>query len=120
MAKLQYINGNDGNPQFVVLPIEEYERLVGDDGYIDIPYIKSANDHETVPNDVVQIMVRDNISLLAAWRVYRGYSQYDVAEKLGTTQSAVSQFEDINSRPQKKTRNRLAELYDCKPEQLIL
>lgn len=120
MTKLQYINGNDGKPQFVVLPIEEYERLVGDDGYIDIPYIKSTNDHETVPNDVVQIMVRDNISLLAAWRVYRGYSQYAVAEKLGTTQSAVSQFEDVNSRPQKKTRNRLAELYDCKPEQLIL
>lgn len=120
MAKLQYINGNDGKPQFVVLPIEEYERLISDDDYIDIPYIGSANDHETVPNDVVQIMMRDNISLLAAWRVYRGYSQYDVAEKLGKTQSAISQLEDVNSRPQKKTRVQLAELYDCKPEQLTL
>lgn len=52
--------------------------------------------------------------------LYRGLSQYDVAEKLGTTQSAVSQWESIDSEPQKKTREQLAILYQCRPEQMIL
>ncbi|MEY0256195.1 helix-turn-helix domain-containing protein [Morganella morganii] len=120
MTKLQYINGNDGKPQFVVLPIEEYERLVGDDDYTEIPYTSASDDYETVPNDIVQIMLRDDISLLAAWRVYRGLSQYDVADLLNTTQSAVSQWEALNSRPQKKTREKLAKIYNCTPEQLTL
>ncbi|TBL56888.1 XRE family transcriptional regulator [Hafnia paralvei] len=47
-----------------------------------------------------------------------GLSQYDVAEKLGTTQSAVSKWEAQGSKPHKKTRERLAALYNCKPEQM--
>ncbi|MEI7340797.1 helix-turn-helix transcriptional regulator [Pectobacterium brasiliense] len=122
MSKLQFINDANGKPQFVVLPINEYERLMSDsdEGYEDIPYIADEHDDETVPNDVVEIMFRDDVSLLAAWRIHRGLSQYDVAEKLGTTQSAVSQWEAKDSRPQKKTREKLAELYHCRPEQMTL
>lgn len=120
MSKLQYIHDNNGKPQFVVLPIDEYEKLLDDSHYADVPYISSSDDDETVPNEVVQIMIHDDISLQAAWRVYRGFSQYDIAEKLGTTQSAISQLESVNSKPQKKTRQKLAAIYNCKPEQLIL
>ncbi|QOL13281.1 helix-turn-helix domain-containing protein [Dickeya dianthicola] len=122
MSKLQYINDMNGKPQFVVLPIDVYESLLSNDesGFETIPYAADEHDDETVPNDVVNIMFRDDISLLAAWRVYRGLSQYDVAERLGTTQSAVSQWEAKDSRPQKKTRQKLAELYGCRPEQMIL
>ncbi|MFJ5442466.1 MULTISPECIES: helix-turn-helix transcriptional regulator [Pectobacterium] len=122
MSKLQFINDVNGKPQFVVLPITEYERLMSDSdaGYEDIPYIADEHDDETVPNDVVEIMFRDDVSLLAAWRIHRGLSQYDVAEKLGTTQSAVSQWEAKDSRPQRKTREKLAGLYHCRPEQMTL
>ncbi|ATO32457.1 MULTISPECIES: helix-turn-helix domain-containing protein [Dickeya] len=122
MSKPQYINDVNGKPQFVVLPIDVYESLLSNDesGYESIPYTADGHDDETVPNEVVNIMFRDDISLLAAWRVYRGLSQYDVAERLGTTQSAVSQWEAKDSRPQKKTRQKLAELYGCQPEQMIL
>lgn len=119
MTKLQYIHDSSGKTQFVVLPIAEYERLIND-GYDDIPYTTDNDDNETVPNDVVQIIAKDDISLLAAWRVYRGLSQYDVAEKLGTTQSAVSQLESAKSRPQKRTREKLAIIYNCRPAQLTL
>ncbi|MCO4314178.1 helix-turn-helix domain-containing protein [Pectobacterium versatile] len=122
MSKPQFINDVNGKPQFVVLPISEYEKLLSDSdsGYEDIPYVTDEYDNETVPNDVVEIMFRDDVSLLAAWRIYRGLSQYDVAEKLGTTQSAVSQWEAKDSRPQKKTREKLSGIYHCRPEQMIL
>ncbi|EKN3428992.1 helix-turn-helix domain-containing protein, partial [Yersinia enterocolitica] len=60
------------------------------------------------------------VSLLAAWRIYRGFSQYEIAKLLGTTQSAVSQWEAVDSRPQKKTREKLAAIYKCRAAQMIL
>ena len=121
MAKLQYIHDESGRPLYVVLPLDEYKKLVGrQDDYKSIPYNSDAHDDETVPHEVVSIMLDQNISLIAAWRVFRGLSQYDVATKLGTTQSAVSQWEAIDSKPQKKTREKLAELYQCRPAQMTL
>lgn len=117
MSKIQYIHDAAGKPQFVVLPIEEYERL-RNNHWGSVPYEAGEHDNERIPHDVVSVMVEQGVSLIAAWRIYRGLSQYDVAEKLGTTQSAVSQWESINSKPQKKTREKLAALYHCRQEQL--
>jgi len=119
MSKIQYINDTAGKPQFVELPIAEYEHLVND-GWEDVPYQADEHDDETIPGEVVSIMVNQDVSLLAAWRINSGLSQYDIAEKLGTTQSAVSQWEFVDSKPQKKTRQKLAALYGCRPEQLTL
>lgn len=120
MSKIQYINDTAGKPQFVVLPISEYQALISesDQGWEDVPYTAAEDDDVTIPNEVVGIMVNQDVSLLAAWRIHVGLSQYDVAEKLGTTQSAVSQWETQGSKPHKKTRERLAALYNCKPEQM--
>ncbi|MFC0913724.1 helix-turn-helix domain-containing protein [Pasteurella multocida] len=121
--KLQYINDTNGKPQFVVLPIEEFKRLTAlDDDLIfqDVPYQSDHTDNETVPNEVINIMFDQDLSVLAAWRVYRGLSQYDVAVKTGLTQSSISQAEKKGSKPQQKTCERLAAIYNCKPEQLIL
>ena len=41
-----------------------------------------------------------------------------VAEMTGLTQSAISQAERKESKPQKKTREKLAKIYNCLPEQL--
>lgn len=121
MPKTQYIHDAAGIPQFVVIPIAEYERLMTrETPYASIPYEAGEHDDEVVPNEVVSVMTRQNVSLIAAWRIYRGLSQYDVAEKLGTTQSAVSQWESADSKPQKRTREKLAQLYLCKIEQLTL
>lgn len=118
----QYIYDEAGKPQFVVIPVAEYEKLLSDaEGeWESIPVEADEDDRETVPGAVVNVMVEQDVSLQAAWRIYRGLSQYDVAEQLGTTQSAVSQWEKLDSKPQKKTRERLAKLYHCRPEQLVL
>lgn len=121
MTKLQYINDAAGKPQFVVLPVAEYERLLSDsDGWEDVPYTVGSDDDVTVPDEVVSIMVAEECSLLSAWRTYRGLSQYYVAEQLNSTQSAISQMEMVGSKPQRKTREKLAAIYGCRPEQLIL
>ncbi|MGX2985767.1 helix-turn-helix domain-containing protein [Ursidibacter sp. B-7004-1] len=79
-----------------------------------------TDNSETIPNEIVNIMIDEDVSLLAAWRIYRKLSQYDVAEKTGLTQSAISQAERKESKPQKKTLERLAKIYDCKPSHLTL
>ncbi|WP_145501634.1 helix-turn-helix domain-containing protein [Yersinia similis] len=116
---IQIIRDGEGKPQYAVMPYDEYEKLVSaKDAWEDVPYTPSKYDEVTVPNAVVSIMVDQDVSILAAWRIYRGMSQYDVAEKLGTTQSTVSQWE-ASDRPQKRTREKLAALYGCTQEQLI-
>lgn len=118
----QYIYDEAGKPQFVVLPVAEYEKLLSasDVEWESLSIEADEHDDETVPHEVAGIMIEQEVSLQAAWRIHRGLSQHDVARQLGTTQSAISQLERIESKPQKKTRARLAKLYGCRPEQLVL
>ncbi|ETD67737.1 XRE family transcriptional regulator [Pelistega indica] len=94
--------------------------MCDDNGWVSIPVIKGNNDNETIPNEVVNIMVSHDISLLGAWRLYRGLSQSEVANKTGLTQSAISQAEKQSSKPQMKTLERLAKVYNCRPSQLYI
>ncbi|ECT1022364.1 transcriptional regulator [Salmonella enterica] len=118
---IQFITDEKGIKKSVILPLEEYERLVSeadsDDRYESIPYEAGEHDDETIPHDVVSIMVDENVSLLAAWRIYRRMTQKEVAELLGVKQSAVSQFEKAET-PRKATLEKLAEIYDCRTGQL--
>ncbi len=125
----RYINNSQGQPEFVILPIAEYEDLIMKASPFDdenaaewenIPVEASEDGTELIPNDVVNIMFEQEVSLLAAWRIYRSLSQAEVAKHTGLTQSAISQAERKESKPQKKTREKLAKIYQCKPEQLEL
>lgn len=77
-----------------------------------------TNDDETIPHEVVSISIEHDISLLGAWRVYRGLSQAEVARQTGLTQSAISQMESKESKPQMKTLERFAKVYNYRPTQL--
>ncbi|TPH21500.1 helix-turn-helix domain-containing protein [Haemophilus haemolyticus] len=125
----RYINNSQGQPEFVILPIAEYEDLImkaspfddeNAEEWENIPVEASEDGNELIPNDVVNIMFEQDVSLLAAWRIYRSLSQAEVAKHTGLTQSAISQAERKESKPQKKTREKLAKIYQCKPEQLEL
>lgn len=121
---LHYILDEKGNAAYVVLPIAEFNKLVltqdEDLFFSDVNYEKGDDDNETVPNEIVDIMISQEVSLLAAWRIHINLNQHQVAEKLGLTQSAIAQMESKSSKPQTKTRERLAKIYECKPEQLTL
>lgn len=119
---LQYINDAQGKPLYVVLPIEEYQRLTNDEEaqWEDIPYLADEFDEVTVPNEVVNIMLDKDISSIAAWRVYRGLTQAQAAEQAGISQAALSQIEKKGTKPQAKTREQFSAIYDCLPEQLAI
>ncbi|MFY1028249.1 helix-turn-helix domain-containing protein [Actinobacillus seminis] len=131
MSNLQYINDSNGKPLFVILPIEQFEEMEllsrfaieskeEQAQWEDIPVEKADEQGDTIPNEIVNIMINEDVSLLGAWRIYRKLSQYDVAKQTGLTQSAISQAERKESKPQRKTLERLAKVYDCKPTQLTL
>ena len=126
---VQYIKDDEGKTQYVVIPYDEYFRMclqlaeVDDENEEDweaIPCEHDKYDDVGLPDVVCRIMTRDDVSLQAAWRIHCGLSQQEVAEKLGISQSAVSQLEAVDSRPQKRTREKLAAIYGCTQEQISL
>ncbi len=120
---VQYINDKHGEAQFVILPIDEYRRLIDDDNdseWEDIPSETTEFDNVTIPHEIVKIMSEKEVSAIAAWRIYRGLTQAQAAEKAGISQAALSQIEKVGTRPQAKTREQFAAIYDCLPNQLAL
>lgn len=103
---VQFINGQDGQPAFAVVPYGDYLKMV-------------EGKQPKIPHAVIRLMVEHSCSLLCAWRRHRRLSQSDVAQALGTTQSAVAQTESATSKPQKATREVWASVLGCEPEQLI-
>jgi DNA-binding XRE family transcriptional regulator len=103
----QVINDLSGRPEYILIPYEEYKSAT-------LSYLKKT----TVPHEVVCVMVESDISLIRAWREYLGFTQQEVAERLGITQAALSQIEDKNGKPRKATLQKLAAVFDLTVEQL--
>lgn len=130
MNNLQYIRDEQGKPLYVILPIAEFEKLANVDEYgfqiededndewEEIPYEKADNDNAVIPFEVVNIKIEQQVNLLGAWRIYRNLSQQEVAERLGISQAAISQMEQADNKPQKKTLERFSVVYDCQVEQM--
>lgn len=127
--KIQLLNGTSGKPEFVVLSVEEFNRLasgqveIDEDGEVweSIPVEAGELDNKPTaaqPHDVVEIIITQNVSNAAAWRIYRGMMQSEAAKQAGMTQAAISQIEKRTSHPQEKTRQTLAKIYQCHPDQL--
>lgn len=126
---VQFIKDDEGKTQYVVIPYGEYFRMClqlaevddeNEDDWEEIPCEHDEYDDVGLPDVVCRIMDRDDVSLQAAWRIHAGLSQQEVADKLGISQSAVSQLEAVDSRPQKRTREKLAAIYGCTQEQISL
>lgn len=115
----QYVNDPQGNPLYVLVPIADFERLTAhDEQWEDIITESDEFDDVSIPNEVVNIMFDKDVSQIAAWRIYRGLTQAQAAEKAGISQAALSQIERKGSRPQAQTREQFAQIYDCEPDQL--
>ncbi len=116
----QYVNDPQGNPLYVLVPIADFERLAAHETeqWEDIITESDEFDDVSIPNEVVNIMFDKDVSQIAAWRIYRGLTQAQAAEKAGISQAALSQIERKNSRPQAQTREQFAKIYDCEPDQL--
>ena len=58
------------------------------------------------------------MSLIAAWRAYRGMTQGELANRMGVSQPAVAQIEKGQARLKQRTLDKAAKALDVRPEQL--
>ena len=121
MNGIQFLTDAEGNRTSAVIPIELFNKLVAEsqleEFFEPVPYDADDNDDETIPGAVVDIQLDQKVPLHVAWRLHRGYSQEYVAEALGITQAGVSMMEK-RAKPQKATREKLAQIYNCRETQL--
>ena len=103
---IQYIKDEEGKDQYVVIPYSDYFRMrlalleyddEDESDWEDIPYESDIYDDVMLPGEVCDVMHKENVSL-----------------------SAVPQLEALDSRPQKRTREKLAAIYGCTQEQISL
>ena len=96
----------DGIPLFVIVPYDEYLK------------IKKSENKIYFPHEVVEKSVVEEKGLVRAWREYRGFSQEEMAGRMGITQAAYSQMEKPSARLRMTTLTRIAAALDVDIEQL--
>jgi len=99
----------DGKPAFVVLPYNEFMAM-----------IKKSEEDINFPDEVVRLNIIEGLSLLRAWREYKGLTQKQVAKKAGISQPALVRMEQPGSNLRKDTLLKLARALDLSLEQLSL
>ena len=87
----------DGEPEYAIVPIEEYRRMVAAlEDAADVAAIGWAWEEdaagETVPGEVVNTIL-DGASPLRAWRLYRGLTLEVLADRIGVSKGYLSQIE---------------------------
>jgi DNA-binding XRE family transcriptional regulator len=118
---IEFITDSAGKRKAAIVPIELFEKLTQNSDlpelWESVPYEAGKNDDAMIPGDVVTITIEKGVTLHAAWRIYRKLTQQQVAEAMGITQASVSAMEK-SEKPRNFNLAKLAELYECAPEQL--
>ena len=104
LTNVQFIE-QSGKPVFVVIPYEEYLRLL-------------APEEVTIPHEVVGLVVKKGMNLVKAWRTHLGMTQIEVASKAGMSQAALSQMEKSENDLRTATLEKLAAAMGLSVEQL--
>ncbi|WP_416046664.1 helix-turn-helix domain-containing protein [Cupriavidus basilensis] len=91
---IQTINGPDGNPAFVVIPYAEFVEM-------------RANDKDMIPDAVARRLLVEDMTPVRAWREHLGFTQADMATRLGISQPAYAEQEK-SDRLRKSTLERIA------------
>lgn len=73
---------------------------------------------ETIPHEVVGLVIKKKMNLVKAWRTYLKMSQKDVAKQAGITQAALSQMEKADNKHRTATLEKLANAMGVSVDQL--
>jgi len=96
----------DGKPAFAVIPYEEYLRL------------RPKDEVETIPHEVVGLVIKKRMNLVKAWRTHLRLTQREVAKRVGISQAALSQMEKSANELRTTTLEKLARALGISAEQL--
>ena len=123
--KTQFIEKN-GKPEFVVLPLEEYDALIEeledlqDLRDFDIAMKKIEEGKDTlVPSSVVYRII-DGVHPLKVWREYRKLRLNELALHCNVSSSAISQIENGKREPSVKLLKCIAEILDVDLADLVV
>ena len=105
LTNIQIIK-KDGKPAFAVIPYEEYLKL--------LPQDKG----DTVPHEVVGLVIKKGMNLVRAWRTHLGLTQREVAKRAGISQAALSQMEKSANGLRTATLEKLARAMGLSVDQL--
>ena len=72
----------------------------------------------TIPNEVMRLVINKDMSRIRAWREYLKITQKEVANKIGISQAALSQIEVPNSKIRRITLEKIAKALGLTIEQL--
>lgn len=81
---------------------------------------RPISDSDFLPPEVIKLCEGNQISLIAAWRMYRGLSQAQFSSIIKVPMSAVQRLERVGAYPRKTTVEKIAEALNIKPEQLAM
>ncbi len=113
----------DGKPEYVVVPIEAYRRMVAaledaaDSTAIERAWAEDAVG-ETVPGEVVKAIL-DGGSPLRVWRKHRAFTLDALAERVGVSKGYLSQIENGQKPGTLGLFRRLAGALDVAMDQLV-
>jgi len=94
LTDIQIFTGTDGAPAFVVIPYAEYLK-------------HNVVEGGTIPNEVMEAIIKGDLSPIKAWREYLHLTQAEVASRLDVSQAAFAQMEAVD-KPRKKSLKRVA------------
>ena len=105
-------------PAFVVLPFIDFEREHPKEAALIASHKTPWVPNTGIPHAVVGLTIKQDMTLLRAWREYLGLTQAEFADKAGITQSALSQMESGESKLRRAARIKLATAMGLIAEQL--
>lgn len=108
ISKNHQVIKHHGKPAFVLIPYEEYVEH----------YVRDDDNKFNIPHEVMGIHIMEEKSIIRAWREYKGFSQAEIAERMGITQAAYSQMEAPEAKLRKTTLKKIAAALEIYVEQI--
>lgn len=106
----------NGMPTFAVIDWDKYQDLLVRAGDKKAP----DNEQDYTPHKVMELIFSKNYSTIKAWRVYLGFTQQQLADKLGLSQAAIAKIEKNIYTETNNTISRLATAMGLtSPKQLL-
>lgn len=110
MMEYQVIKEN-GKNKFVVLPIEDFKELLGKlEDVVDLEEIRESEEECLYDREEAEEYIFMNP--VKRERLDRGWTQQELADRLGVKQSSVAKWEQPGAVYRYTTRKRLAEVFE--------
>jgi DNA-binding XRE family transcriptional regulator len=124
-VSVQIIEKN-GQPEWAVLPYEEYQRLLEEAemlqdirDYDEIKLALASGTEELIPSEVTYALL-DGDNPIRVWREYRGLTQQQVATQAGISKPYLSQLESGQRKGTTEVLSAIAKALNISLDDLVI